>query len=289
MAHSLSIRDHLNQARTRLQKASDPAEPDSAALDAQMLLCALLGVERAYLFAYPERILTETEAAAFTVLTDRRAKGEPVAYILGRAAFYDREFQVSPAVLIPRPETELLVEAALQFAATRKTLIAVDIGTGSGAIALSFAANAPHAQVYAVDISPAALNLAARNAAEQGLGRVQFLEGDLGEPLLERGLRCDLLMANLPYIASDVVPGLAVSQYEPQLALDGGADGLRLIETLLRQVPALCQPNALILLEIGSDQGMTSMALAEGILGSGPSYTLMQDYAGLDRFVRIDL
>ena len=289
MAHSLSIRDHLNQARTRLQKASDPAEPDSAALDAQMLLCALLGVERAYLFAYPERILTETEAAAFTVLTDRRAKGEPVAYILGRAAFYDREFQVSPAVLIPRPETELLVEAALQFAATRKTLIAVDIGTGSGAIALSFAANAPHAQVYAVDISPASLNLAARNAAEQGLGRVQFLEGDLGEPLLERGLRCDLLMANLPYIASDVVPGLAVSQYEPQLALDGGADGLRLIETLLRQVPALCQPNALILLEIGSDQGMTSMALAEGILGSGPSYTLMQDYAGLDRFVRIEL
>jgi release factor glutamine methyltransferase len=242
------------------------------------LLAEVLKVNRAYLLAHGEVELTDGQAAAYEALIRRRAAGEPVAYLLGRKSFYDREFIVSPAVLIPRPETELLLEWALEIPAQT----VVDVGTGSGALAVTFAAHRPDAVVYAVDISPAALEIARVNAARNNV-HVQFLEGDLLQPVINLGIKADLVMANLPYIASDEVPTLEVSRYEPALALNGGADGLTLIRRLLAQTARACNPRATLLLEIGADQGQAALALARQF----GEAELRQDYAGLDRMVRI--
>jgi release factor glutamine methyltransferase len=275
-----TIREALQAAKKRIQPASD-----SAALDAQVLLGAVLGVDRAYLLAHPEHMLTAEQAARYEVWVARCAAGEPLAYILGRRAFYDRAFAVSPAVLIPRPETELLLERALIFVQSKLTLSAVDAGTGSGALAVTLAAHFPQAVVYATDISPAALDIARRNAGTYAV-QVQFFEGDLLTPLMERGLMVDLIMANLPYIASDDVPTLAVSRYEPLLALDGGADGLDLVRRLLEQAPAVWKPDGLMLLEIGAGQGQTAGELARQAF-SKADVALVKDYAGLDRIISI--
>jgi release factor glutamine methyltransferase len=211
-----------------------------------------------------------------------------MAYIFGRRAFYDREMAVSPAVLIPRPETELLLELALDSQqAARPTCVAADIGTGSGAIAVTFAARAPHATVYAVDISADALAVAAKNADANEV-RVTFAQGDLLTPLIERGVTVDLLMANLPYIASDEVPRLDVSLFEPALALDGGPDGLDLIRRLLADAPRVLRPGALVLLEIGAEHGPAAAALAQAALPDA-RVEVFQDLAELDRIVRAEL
>ena len=150
----------LRAARAQFESVSA-----SASLDAQLLMAEVLGVSRAHVLAHPERLLTDEQYAGFIALTERRAAGEPIAYLLGRRAFYDREMIVSPAVLIPRPETEDLLERALSSEqAARPDCVAVDVGTGSGAIAVTFAALKPGAQVYATDLSPAALDIARRNA-----------------------------------------------------------------------------------------------------------------------------
>lgn len=270
-----TIHEALQRARKRFASVSD-----SPGLDAHVLLCEALGVERSYLLAHPEAELTAEQEARFERMVERHAAGEPVAYILGRRAFYDREFIVTPDVLIPRPETELLLERALAFARAHLVQAVVDVGTGSGALAVTFAAHVPDAQVYAIDISPAALDVARRNAIEHGVAeRITFLQGDLVTPLIERGIQVDLVMANLPYIAAGELPELAVSRYEPLLALDGGADGLDLIRRLVAQLPLVCRPRALALLEIGADQGEAVLKLV------GESGVLHQDYAGLDRFV----
>lgn len=272
-----TIADALRSARARFEPVSD-----SASLDAHVLLAAALGVTRAHLLGYPEQVLTDAQVERFDGWVARHAAGEPVAYILGRRGFYDLEFEVTPDVLIPRPETELLLEQALAFAAGQPGLTAVDVGTGSGALAVTFAAHAPDATVYAVDISPAALAVAGRNAARNGVAdRVTFLEGDLLSPLIERGVRVDLVMANLPYIAADEARALEVSRYEPMLALDGGPDGLDLVRRLLAQLPNAANPGALVLLEIGAGQGAATLAL------TGGRGTLHQDYAGLDRIVAL--
>jgi len=278
----LNIRHGLAWGTKRLQPVSD-----SASLDAQVLLGYVLGRDRAYLLAHPEQDLTDDQRAQFVALVERAAAGEPLPYILGRRAFYDREFAVSPAVLIPRPETELLLEAALAFVRSRSHCVAVDVGTGSGALAVILAANCPNATVYATDISPAALAIARQNAEMQD-ANVAFFEGDLLMPLLERGIQIDLLMANLPYIATDELPTLAVSRYEPRLALDGGADGLDLIRRLLHQAPAACKSGACLLLEIGWDQGAAALELASTAFPVAGAMVL-KDFAGLDRIVRVDL
>jgi release factor glutamine methyltransferase len=161
-----------------------------------------------------------------------------------------------------------------------------DIGTGSGALAVTFAAHCPTAQVYAVDISPQALNVARLNAERQQVN-VTFFDGDLLAPLIERQIKVDILMANLPYIARAELPNLAVSAYEPRLALDGGPDGLDLVRRLVADVRQVCDPGALVLLEIGADQGPAALAMAQGI--QPQQVTIMQDYAGLDRIVRMVL
>jgi release factor glutamine methyltransferase len=270
-----------------IRAALNAAKGHIAALDAQILLGHLLGVERAYLLGHAEQPLAPEQARQYEALVARCAAGEPLAYILGRRAFYDREFIVSPAVLVPRPETELLIEQTMPFVRQYPHAVVVDVGTGSGALAVTLAAHCPHAQVYATDISPAALDIAQQNAAANGV-HVTFFTGDLLMPLIERGIRVDVLLANLPYVASGDLPNLAVSRYEPRLALDGGADGLDVIRRLLTQVPSVCNSGALILLEIGFDQGQAVQALARTVFPAA-QITRWQDYADLDRVVCVQL
>lgn len=253
-------------------------------LDLSCLLVAVLGVDRAALIAHPERPLSQDEATAFEALVLRRAAGTPIPYLTGRRAFYDRDFLVTPAVLIPRPETEHLIEIALDWARGRHGLRIVDVGTGSGAIAVTLAAHLPGASVWAVDQSPETLDVARQNAARYDVP-VTFVQGDLLEPLA--GESMDLIAANLPYIATDELAGLAVARYEPRLALDGGPDGLALIRRLLAQAPGVLAPAGLALLEIGAGQGAAVCALAESAF-PGARVRLLADYAGLDRVVCID-
>lgn len=253
--------------------------------DALALLSAVLEVDRAYLLAHPEQPLTGAQAGQYAAWLERCAAGEPLAYLLGRRAFYDRDFIVTPAVLIPRPETEHLLEAALDFARLHPGLTAVDVGTGSGALAVTLAAREPSARVYAVDVSPAALDVARQNAALHQ-ATVTFFHGDLLQPLLERNLQVDLLLANLPYIATGDLPALVVTRYEPRLALDGGADGLDLVRRLLAQSPSVCRPGALLLLEIGAQQGAAALALAQAAFPQAAS-RILRDYAGHDRLIAI--
>jgi release factor glutamine methyltransferase len=176
----ITIRETLRAAYQRLSNV------DSARLDAQILLSHILNVEKAYLIAYDDRVLSADEAAQFESLLQRRAMGEPIAYILGTKGFYDLDFIVTPDVLIPRPETEHLIEVALQWARTKEkmSLVAADIGTGSGAIAVTFAKHASQAQINAVDISSAALNIAQENASRHNV-KIQFHHGSLAQPLID--------------------------------------------------------------------------------------------------------
>lgn len=277
---TLTIQEALTDAKKRITPVSF-----SVSLDAQLLLAEVLQVSRAHVIAHREKVLTPEQATHYESLIARRENGEPVAYLLARRAFYDREFIVSPAVLIPRPETEHLLEIALDYVKTHPQAVVVDVGTGSGALAVTLAANTPQTTVYAVDISPDALHIARMNAEAQHTN-VTFLEGSLLAPLIEQGIKVDLIMANLPYIPTEEMHNLAVSQHEPHLALDGGADGLDLIRELLDQIPDVCQPGALILLEIGADQATATRALIGDQL-SDAQVTVQKDYAGHDRVVAI--
>lgn len=279
----------LDWARARLA-----ALPQAEPLDGAVLLAAVLGVERAALIAHPERALTAEQSAAFSALIERRAAGEPVAYILGERAFFDGMFNVNTAVLIPRPETEHLIEAALSWTRTRRgdraarVLRAVDVGAGSGAIAVTLAAHLPQAEIWAVDVSAAALDVVRANAARAGVsGRVRPVRGDLLVPLIDVGVQVDLIIANLPYIPSGEVDQLAVAQHEPRLALDGGPDGLVLIERLLAQSPRVLAEGGLILLEIGHGQGEAVSALAAQSF-PGAVVRVSPDYAGHERVVWIE-
>lgn len=273
----------LAWARAQLKNTAG-AEP----LDAAILLAHVLAVPRVELLAHPERPLSAEQAARFAGLVARRATGMPVAYLTGRRAFYDRELFVSPAVLIPRPETELLVEAALAWAQGRAGLRVADVGTGSGAIAVTLAAHLPDARVHAVDCSPEALAVARENADRAGVaGRIVFYEGDLLGPLLEAGVMLDLIAANLPYIPTDDLAALEVARHEPRLALDGGPDGLDAIRRLLAQAPRALAASGLALLEIGAGQGERAAALAARAFPDA-AIVVLPDYAGHDRVLRIE-
>lgn len=275
-----AIRAALTAAAQTLSSSDTPA------LDAQVLLTFALKVESSWLFAHSDELMTDSQCQRYSSLVRRRAKGEPIAYLTGRKGFYDLEFMVTPAVLIPRPETELLLEEALRLTADNPNGVAADIGVGSGALAITFAAHRPAGQVYALDISADALNIARLNARRNHT-KLRFLQGHLGQPLIERGIQLDLLMANLPYIPTEDLQRLAVGRYEPRLALDGGADGLDCIRALLPQIPKLCRPGAHVLLEIGADQGASITALVNHRLGA--PCDILPDYAGLDRIARFQV
>jgi release factor glutamine methyltransferase len=274
----------LTWARQTLAR-TPVAEP----LDGPVLLAHVLGCDRATLLAHPERHLTPEQAATFRALIVRRADGVPVAYLTGRRAFFDLELLVTPDVLIPRPETEHLVELALGWARGRVGhLRVVDVGTGSGAIALALARHLPEAQVWAVDRSFAALRVARANAARLGLSaRVHFLQADLLTACGGPAPSFDLIAANLPYIPADALPDLPVARHEPLLALDGGPEGLTLIRRLIAQAPRALAAHGLLLMEIEATQGEQVTALAAQVF-PGATIQVHQDYAGLPRVLSVE-
>lgn len=253
-------------------------------LDAQLILARVLDRPREFLIAHGETPLSPVEASAFDKLIMLRAQGMPTAYIVGRRPFFDREFRVTPHVLIPRPETEHLVEAALEWVRGRKAGRArlVDVGTGSGVIAVTLAAHLPESQVFAADISAQAALIARENGA--GLPNVHVVQADLLAPLAGP---FDLIAANMPYIASAELDILDVARFEPLVALDGGPDGLAVIRSLLEQAPAKLATPGLMLLEIGADQGAAVCELAAAAF-PGAAVEALKDYGRLDRVVRIE-
>ncbi len=275
-----------HQALAQAVRALSNAGVDSPRLDAELLLADTLEVNRAAVLARPDRRLTPKQLTRYRSLVERRAAREPLAYILGQREFFGLDFAVDPRVLIPRPETELLVEEVLRLAGPKPSPLLADVGAGSGAIAVSLAVHLPQATVYALDDSPEALAVTAENARRHGVAdRIQCLEGNLLAPLPGP---VDFITGNLPYVAAPEWEELApeIRHYEPRPALDGGPDGLMLIRGLLAAATPHLRPRGAILLEIGAGQGQAAMSLARQHFASG-EIRLHQDYAGLDRLVVI--
>lgn len=287
-----TIRTALDAAVHRLTHRHLEHPVENPRLDAQVLLSHVLGTERSYLYMYPEHTLDPAQQARWHALLTRREQGEPVAYLLGHKAFYGLDFSVDRRVLIPRPETELLVEAALGICHRRLTEgqvpVVADIGTGSGAVSISIAVHTPALPtLYATDISPGALEVARLNGQRyQVLDRVQFLQGDLLAPL---PAAVDLLLANLPYVGTSEQDSMApdILRYEPHLALFSGSDGLGLLQRLLREASATLRAGAVLLLEIGSRQRAPLAQLAREIWPQA-RISCLSDYAGWDRILQIE-
>ncbi len=228
---------------------------DSPRLEAEILLACALGIRRIDLYVRHDQIVDDAGRARFRDMVRRRQEGCPTAHIVGKKEFYSLDFAVSPATLIPRPDTELLVDEALRQAKPLTDPLIADIGTGTGCVAVALAHRLPKARIVAVDISPEALETARGNATRLGVAdRVDFRLGDLLAPLA--GLRPDLIVSNPPYIPTNDIAGLdpGVRDHEPALALDGGPDGLRVIERLAEQALSLLAPGGRLLVEIGAGQ-----------------------------------
>jgi release factor glutamine methyltransferase len=229
---------------------------DSPRLTAEVLLSHVLKTSRVRLYVDLDRPLTKEELATYRALIERRMAGEPTAYLTGVKEFYNRPFKVDARVLIPRPETELLVEAALHALPKDAPSQALDVCTGSGCIAISLAAERPQASLLATDISPGACALAKENAEALGMAsRVTILRGNLFEPVPAEA-RFALIVSNPPYIGSEEIPGLSAEvRREPHLALDGGPDGLALIRRVVEGARRFLVPGGLLAMEIGETQG----------------------------------
>ncbi|MBI5529155.1 MAG: peptide chain release factor N(5)-glutamine methyltransferase [Deltaproteobacteria bacterium] len=248
MKESRTILSGLEWGTAELSKAGKP----SPRLDAELLLAHLLGIERLKIYLDFERPMGETEARAYMALVRRRTAGEPVAYITGKKEFYSREFTVTPDVLIPRPETESVVEAAIR---TDHVVDVLDLGCGSGCIGITMAAEVPSANVACADISPAAIAIARKNAAAFGIeSRVGFFTGDLFAPVA--GRMFDAIVSNPPYIPTKMIDELQIEirKYEPRAALDGGPDGLDVVRRIVAEAPAHLIEGGTLLVEIAEFQ-----------------------------------
>lgn len=278
----IDLASWLASARTALAEAAE-----RPALEAQALLAAVLGKSKAWIFAHPEELIPPAHLETLSQLLSRRQHGEPLPYLLGHWEFYGMEFEVNPAVLIPRPETELMVDRAREWLQTHPAARrVVDVGTGSGCIAAALAHSIPEARIIATDISAQALAVARRNlAAHHLLGRVSIVQQDLISAL---GRPIDMICANLPYIPTETLATLPVAHYEPNLALDGGADGLRLVERLLIQACERMAGGGRLLIEIEFSQDSSAFDLARRFFPSA-QITVDHDLADLPRLVIIDL
>ena len=281
----MKVKESLRRTAAKLEAKGI----DDASLEAELLLMHAMGVKRAGLYVRLEDDLSPKHAAALAELVKRRLKREPAAYILGHREFYGLDFYVDSSVLIPRPETELLVEEAVTFARSNFPSgdpIIADIGTGSGAIAVSLARSLPKAGVYAVDISPRALDIAALNCIRHNV-RVGLLSGDLLMPLPQP---VDMIVANLPYIADNDMCGLSdeIREYEPSVALAGGEDGLDIVRRLIVDAPERLKPGGAVLVEVAPAQVDTLKAWAGG-LGSWSQVVPVSDAGGFARAVKLIL
>lgn len=254
-------------------------------LSAQLLLAHVLGHPRPWLIAHPDAVLSDTQREQADQMLARLRAGEPLPYLLGHWEFFGLDFEVTSAVLIPRPETELLVEQAVAWLKAHPgRRSAADVGTGSGCIAVSIAKTVPEARLLAVDRSPEALAVARRNAERNSAAnQIRFLQNNLLDGITGP---FDLVCANLPYIPSTALTSLEVARYEPHLALDGGVDGLDAIRALLADSPRWLAPGGCILLEIQFDQGAVVAELARQYL-QGANAEVLVDLEGHDRVVAI--
>ena len=268
-----STADALASLRQRLAAISA-----TAALDAEILLAQVLGTTRAALAARPGRTLAPSQAEMLESLASRRAAGEPIAYITGRREFWSLELEVTPDVLVPRPETELVVELALGVLARVSRPAVLDLGTGSGAIALAIARERDDAALTAVDASAAALAVAGRNAGRLGIGNVRFLRGSWYEPVA--GCRFDAIVSNPPYVAEDD-PALAALAHEPRAALVAGRDGLGALAAVCDGARACLRPGGSLIVEHGASQG----AAVRGLMSDAGlvEITTHRDLASLER------
>jgi len=258
---SSSIQDILRNDSKQLEAALN-IDSSSARIEVQCLLQAVLQVNRAWLLTHPEQLLSDDQTSRLSALYERRLNGEPIAYLLGEREFYGLNFKVNRATLIPRPETELLVELALQRIPQQGAWHVLDLGTGSGAIALSIAHARPDAEVVAVDASAAALEIAQFNMQRLNLGNVRLLHSDWFSAL--RGERFDMIVSNPPYIAAgDVHLSQGDVRFEPRAALISGTDGLDDIRRICTQAKAHLNPNGWLLLEHGYDQAAQVRALLQ--------------------------
>lgn len=261
--------------------------------DAQLLLAHVIGHSRTWLLAHLDAPLSAPKLDSANQAFARLEAGEPLPYILGRWEFYGLDFDITPDVLIPRPETELMVEKAIKWlSASGERRTVADIGTGSGIIATSIAMHMPAARILATDISRAALNVAKHNAEKFHVHhRIDFLQCDLLprhiDPL-PTDYHFDLICANLPYIPTATMLALPIYGREPTLALDGGEDGLDIYRRLLDIAPEWLAPHGMILLEIEAAQGIKALNLAADKF-SEASISLHQDLAGRDRLLEISL
>lgn len=261
-----------------------------AADEAMILICNILKIDTAEFYARPDRVLNDEEMSVLSAVLDRRLGGEPAAYIINSREFYGIDFYVDERVLVPRPETETLVEAAIEYCRLKPggRLLIADIGTGSGAVAIALALNLPEALIYAVDISAGALEVAERNVRNYGLqDRIILLQGDLLSPLPQP---VDVIAANLPYIAADEVKRLPVevSGYEPEIALRGGDSGTEVIGRLLVQVQSNLRKDGIVLLEIGQGQEDEIFKMVKRNIPSGEVFQ-RNDLAGIKRVVIITI
>lgn len=285
-----SVREVLRQGIARLRQGDVP----SFTMAAELLLLHVTGRERTWIYSHPEEILPSAEIAAFFALVDRRCQGEPTQHLTGKQEFWGLEFQVTPDVLIPRPETEHVVEVALDRLAVRELragrsaklsgegVTIVDIGTGSGCIALALAKELPSAIIYATDISRAALQVARRNAERLGFAaRIRFLESHLFDAFLP--LKFDLIVSNPPYVGRREANALPreVRDHEPESALYGGEEGYEVYGALVAQARSFLKPGGLLVLELGHD----SLTAVQPLLET-PAWANMgiaHDLAGIPR------
>jgi release factor glutamine methyltransferase len=273
-------------ARVKRAVAGATATPS---LDAALIVEHVLERDRGWLAAHRDAAVSAALCARIEALAARRSTGEPLAYVLGCAWFYGRPFAVGPEVLVPRPETELLVEAALddlrpRVARAGRALRACDVGTGSGAIGVTLAAELPSLEVVLSDVSDDALGVARANATRLGVAaRVRCVSGDLAEPLVPLG-PFDCVAANLPYVPSVEVPAAPDPVgFEPRIALDGGDDGLGLYRRLVRALPSLLAPGGSAFMEAAPGTIEPLAGLAASL--DGAHVEIGEDYAGLERWV----
>jgi release factor glutamine methyltransferase len=284
----LTIREALRDATALLSGAGI----DGARLDAEVLLADALGCDRSKLFLRAEQPIAARALEQFRSLLARRASGEPVAYITGRREFWSRDFLVTPAVLVPRPETELLVETAIGLFEAESQILdlklkILDLGTGSGAIAVTLARELDGAEMWATDISSDALEVARSNARRHGVEeQIHFLAGSLFEPVRDRPSFFDAIVANPPYVRRDELVALPrdVRDFEPRVALDGGPDGLDFYRRIIPEAGRYLAAAGFFVVEIGADMDEEVTRLFAAAGGYAPP-RLCKDYAGKDRVV----
>ena len=282
------LREALQSATQTLRKAGI----DDASVEAELLLGHILGMSKTQLYTEPERSLTSVETEHLYHLVQRRLDHEPAAYILGHCEFYGIDFCIDCHTFIPRPETELLVEKAVELAQRisqpAKRITIADVGTGCGAIAIGLALALPQAKIYATDISASALQVAGMNCQRHAVSsQVELLQGNLLEPLSQP---VDMIVANLPYIKGCEFKDLSpeIRKFEPTTALAGGEDGLDKIQQILEQMPGKLNYGGCFLLEIGQGQGRVVTSLIKSYFPQA-SIELISDLGGIERVVKVGL